>query len=61
MTREFTSNELEARAILSHFTPDQPMIVWPNMMEAMRAEPCLADMMDRVQLYPIFDKPKPPR
>lgn len=43
-----------ARYALSHFTPEQPMLVGPAVYRAMKAKPEIADLMDRVKLYPQF-------
>ena len=42
----------QARASLSLFTPERPMMVGSVVYKAMQAEPSLADLMDRVKLYP---------
>lgn len=48
--RPYTERELQGRADLSRFTPEQPLFVGPNLYAALMKEPALADMMDRVRL-----------
>lgn len=47
----YTDEEREARAVLSRFTPENPLLVGRNVYQAMTEKPALADMMDRVRLY----------
>lgn len=38
-----------AKAVLSHFSPDEPLIVSPTVMADLEAEPEMAGMLDRVR------------
>lgn len=49
--RPFTTEEQQARALLSRFTPEEPFLAGQAVYDAMAKEPALADMMDRVRLY----------
>lgn len=54
--RPFTDEERYARAMLAYFTPEKPFMVGQAVYDAMVKEPALADMMDRVKLYPDLPK-----
>ena len=45
-----TPDVADARAVLSRFTPDEPLWVTPIAYRAMLKEPGIADMMDRVRV-----------
>jgi hypothetical protein len=44
----------QARCALSLFTPERPMLVGPAIYRAMKAKPEIADLMDRVRVYPTL-------
>lgn len=51
MTERLRLYELAmARAVISLFTPERPLMLLPSQYKAMGAAPELADLMDRVRL-----------
>lgn len=50
-----TDDQRIARAELSRFSPERPLIVPPSLYARMRLEPSLADLMDRV----VVSRPLP--